>query len=209
VALSVQADYLLTLDDDQTFAPQAFDILWEHRDKRIVSGLYFTRGIPPVPCIFNFSQGQGSIPVLEYPDNELFEVQIVGFGFLLVDVNVFRQIPGPHFQIGNWMGEDVAFGVKCQAAGIPLLVHTGCKIGHIMEQRRVITEAHYLKHKERAKADDRSKVGAMPWPGERRAKRGSGELGALTRSGVLEKIGGVFGRGSSATEEKEALPAGG
>lgn len=191
-AQSVHADYLLMLDDDQTFTPQAFDILWAHRDHPVVSGLYFTRTIPPVPCVFNMTVSEGSVPVLDYPEDQLFEVQIVGFGFILFDMNIFKKIPPPYFQVGNWLGEDVAFGAKCQAAGIPLLVHTGCKVGHIVASRRVVTEALYLKHKERVKRDDAAKVGAIPWAGQPRARKGNAALAGLTRSAVAQRIGEAF-----------------
>lgn len=200
-ALGMGFDYLWMLDDDQTFTPQAFDILWEHRDQKVVSGLYFTRAIPPVPCMFNMGGPEGSIPVLDYPKDSLFEVQIVGFGFILFQMEVFKQIPAPHFQVGNWLGEDVAFGVKCQAQGIPLLVHTGCTIGHIGAERRVFTEAHYLKHKELAKSYDRNKVGALPWAGERRADRGNAVPATVERSAILSHATEVMAKA------REGVPA--
>jgi hypothetical protein len=187
-AVGMEADYLLMLDDDQTFTPQAFDILWEHRDRRVVSGLYFTRGIPPVPCMFNMGGPEGSIPVLEYPEDALFEVQIVGFGFILFDVNVFKRIPAPHFQIGNWLGEDVAFGAKAQAAGISLLVHTGCKVGHLISQRRVITEKTYEKYYDEVKKNEKNRVGSARWTGGGRTPKGVPEQRLISRRAVNERI---------------------
>lgn len=191
-AMSIEADYILMLDDDVTFAPQAFDILWEHNEHPVISGLYFTRTIPPVPCIFNFGESKGSVPILKYPKDSLFEVEIVGFGFLLMHTDIFRKIPGPHFQVGNWLGEDVAFGVKCQAAGVPLVVHTGCRIGHILEQKTVITEDVYEHYKEEVFKEKRKELeqSSGAWQEGEGVKPGEGEPPQVSKEQILAAVKG-------------------
>jgi hypothetical protein len=200
-ALSVNADYLLMLDDDQTFTGNAFDMLWEHNHHRVVSGLYFTRTIPPVPCIFNLG-AQGSDPILEYPKDTLMEVEIVGFGFILFQMQIFNQVPGPYFQVGNWLGEDVAFSVKLQAAGIKQWVHTGCRIGHIMEQRQVITEATYDQYKGSVLSEHGARSGSVLWTQEPRDGKGGRGPDQTSRAEVLSRISGA------GTPEVRALPDG-
>lgn len=200
-ALGVGADYLLMLDDDVTFTNHAFDLLWEHNEHPIISGLYFTRSIPPVPCMFKFGT-QGSDPILKYPKDSLFEVEIVGFGFLLFQTEIFRKVPAPHFQVGSWLGEDVAFGAKCQAAGLPLIVHTGCKIGHIMEQKTVITEKTYEEHKERIKRERDSYEGSAQWSGQRKASPGEPGYRLSSRTDVFADLDATAQAARKAKEEK-------
>lgn len=176
-------DYLLMLDDDMTFTPQLFDILWAHNEHPVVSGLYFTRTLPPVPCMFNFGE-QGSEPILDYPKDSLMEVEIVGFGFILFHREVFLRTQPPHFQIGSWMGEDVAFGVKCQTAGIPILVHTEAVVGHLPAKRAPITEETYKFFREEVRLREEAKIGALQWREEKRDPKGTPEPSILQKAEV-------------------------
>lgn len=186
-------DYLLTLDDDQTFTPQAFDILWEHNQYPCVSGLYFTRTFPPVPCMFRYGKiGEGSQPILTYPKDALLEVEIVGFGFCLFQSEVFKKVPPPWFQAGSWLGEDVAFAAKCRACGIPFYVHTGCKVGHIYEQKQVITEDTYEYYRAAVEAQERSKVGDIVGLGPSGAGNTAGQLAPLSRADVDARVAAVL-----------------
>ncbi len=47
---------------------------------------------------------------------------MVGFGCILIDLAVFRQIPMPWFGHPGAAGEDTAFCGQCGSVGIPVLV---------------------------------------------------------------------------------------
>lgn len=140
------ATHLLMLDDDHVFSHLEFDKIWEamqREDVQIVSGLYMTRGLPCAPCIFKLT-AQGTAPIFYYPPDELFEVDVVGFGFVLFDMQLFTRINPPWFNLGIGFGEDAAFCARVLQAGMKVWVHTGAKVGHLLEQPHVITEADYL-----------------------------------------------------------------
>jgi hypothetical protein len=146
------ATHLLMLDDDQVFSGRDFDILWkamvESSEVQMVSGLYFTRGVPTVPCIWKLTE-RGTVPIFYYPDNELFKVDVVGFGFVLFDMEIFKKLNPPWFNLGFGYGEDAAFCARVLQGGLGVYVHTGAKIGHLLEQPHVITEADYLPTRDR------------------------------------------------------------
>ena len=47
---------------------------------------------------------------------------------------------GPSADNSTWMGEDVTFCEHLKAAGIPIYVHTGAKIGHVKGTHYVLDE---------------------------------------------------------------------
>lgn len=147
------ATHLLMLDDDHVFSGSEFDKLWASmigsEEVQIVSGLYMTRGLPCAPCIFKLTP-QGTVPIFYYPTDELMAVDVVGFGFVLFDMNLFTRINPPWFNLGMGFGEDAAFCARLTQAGIKVWVHTGAKIGHLLEQPHVITEEDYLRDRDRA-----------------------------------------------------------
>ena len=144
------ATHLLMLDDDHSFSGKEFDLLWESMQReevQIVSGLYMTRGLPCAPCIFKLTS-QGTAPIFYYPENELLSVDVVGFGFVLFDMSLFTRINPPWFNLGMGFGEDAAFCARLLQAGIKVWVHTGAKVGHLLEQPHTITEADFLAVRE-------------------------------------------------------------
>jgi len=145
------ATHLLMLDDDHVFSGTDFDLLWgsmlESSEVQVVSGLYFTRGLPTVPCIFKLTE-RGTVPIFFYPDNELFKVDVVGFGFVLFDMEVFTELNPPWFNLGFGFGEDAAFCARLLQKGFGIYVHTGAKVGHLLEQPHTITESDYLPVRE-------------------------------------------------------------
>lgn len=141
------ASHLLMLDDDHVFGGQHFSLLWaamaDNPEIQLLSGLYFTRGELCAPCIFRLT-GAGTVPLYYYPDNSVYAVDVVGFGFLLIDMRLFDEVTEPWFNLAMGFGEDAAFCTRLKHYGKKVWVHTGCKIGHILETPRVITEEHYF-----------------------------------------------------------------
>jgi len=151
-AKEFKATHLLMMDDDQTFDGSTFDKIWEYKDKieggGMLSALYMTRGLPCAPCMFRMTS-RGTVPIFYYDDDTLLEVDVVGFGFVLFNMNVFDRINPPWFNLSLGFGEDAAFCARVLQAGMKVFCHTGAKMGHIHEEPYVITEADFLATRER------------------------------------------------------------
>lgn len=146
-ALEANADYLLMLDNDHVFDGAAFSKLWaaaqaDPLNVTMIGGLYFTRSQVTAPCIFHHTD-QGTTPIFYYPEDAIMEVDVIGFGFQLFRTEVFRRVNGPWFDLGIGTGEDAAFCTRWRAAGGKVHVHTGVKIGHLLETPVIIDEAYY------------------------------------------------------------------
>lgn len=143
------ATHILTLDDDHVFDGSQFDLIWnamqaDPENREIISALYFCRGRPTAPCIFKLT-AQGTVPIFFYPKNELMEVDVVGFGFLLCNMDLFnKKVNKPWFNLGFGYGEDAAFCVRLKQLGIKVWTHTGAQVGHLLEQPSIITEQEYF-----------------------------------------------------------------
>lgn len=156
-ALEAGATHLLMLDDDHVFGSETWDKLWtsvrDNPEVRVCSALYYTRGLPTVPCIWKLTS-KGTVPILYYPQDELFEVEVVGFGMILFDLNVFREINPPWFNLALGFGEDAAFCARLIHQGIRIWCHTGARAGHILETPHVITEADYVRTRDQISLSD-------------------------------------------------------
>lgn len=152
-ALECEATHLLMLDDDHVFDGYQFQLLWDSMKEsngrvEAISAMYFTRGLPTVPCIWKLT-AQGTVPIYYYDQNKLMPVDVVGFGFILFDMRLFREkVNPPWFSLSLGFGEDAAFCTRLLNAGVKCWVHTGAMIGHILEQPHIITEADYLQTRE-------------------------------------------------------------
>jgi hypothetical protein len=146
-------DWFLFVDSDMVFTPFEFDVLCEaaHSDKApVVGGLCFAQDgrIGPFPGLMptlylNAGNGGGYSPIWNYPSNKLVEVDATGAAFLLIHRKVFETIKadvgqgrwswfGEHHAPGvdGWVSEDITFCERIKAAGFPIHVHTGARIGH-------------------------------------------------------------------------------
>jgi len=147
-AQQAEATHLLMLDDDHMFSGEQFSILWEAMKAdpeqiKMLSALYFTRNETCAPCIFKLTN-RGTVPLFYYPENTVYSVDVVGFGFVLFNMDLFKQVNPPWFNLSIGFGEDAAFCARLIHCGIPRWVHTGCKIGHILDEPVVIDEEHYF-----------------------------------------------------------------
>ena len=211
-AKQVGATHLLMLDDDHAFNGDVFDKVWESRDlpdTGMTSALYMTRGMPPVPCIWRMTP-QGTVPIFYYPDDELVSVDVVGFGFVLFDMRVFEKINplpgGGWFNLSMGFGEDAAFCARVLQAGLKVYVHTGAKIGHIMEAPRVLTEQDYLNVRGKVSTQmgtpelsftgtdnggsRKKQVGSRPWWRPLPTKRWFGRGGNGEERSIEEELAG-------------------
>jgi hypothetical protein len=146
--LETNAEWLLTIDSDQTFSPYDWDQLTTSAEQfDVVSGLYFKDSTPPQPLMCRYDASKpGLIAVREWIPNSVVIVDAVPSGFLLVHRGVFETIlgdarwyddPRPWYAQGQpaW-GEAVAecdyqFCFRAQEVGSKIGCDTSTRIGHI------------------------------------------------------------------------------
>src|SRR3990167_827515 len=102
-ALAHGAQFVMFVGDDTIPPPHAFLQLWTKAQQgyQIVTGLYMSRTYPPQPMIWR-GYMQGSY--YNWHVGEFFEVDWAGCDCLLVNTDVFRQMPKP------WFSQDYVFG---------------------------------------------------------------------------------------------------
>ena len=140
-----KADRLLWLDSDMEIPMDAMRKLSEDLDAgyEIVSGLYHKRKSPYSPVIYKECRldkiGESLIPVanayLDYPKDEIFEVDAFGFGCVMMSMEAVRKVLGrfgmmPFMPVGGF-GEDLSFCLRAREAGVKLWCDSRVKCGHI------------------------------------------------------------------------------
>lgn len=155
-ALEAGYDALLWVDSDQVFDADSAEKLCEH-DVPFVSGLIARRGVRDFACVFNHDAERISVGAA----GGVMPVRYVGAGFALVRRVAFEAVKA-HFGLPTiadpagaivpyylpmvtevaagrlgYLGEDYAFCERLRRAGVPVLVDTRLRIGHI---------GHYTYH---------------------------------------------------------------
>lgn len=131
------AEYMVCLDADQTWEPNAIGRLVSHRAP-VVSGVYYSTLPPHLPVIRNWDPEVGHLtaPQQPLPKGRLIEVDAVGAGFLCVRRDVIEAIgheawiPAPDIEWGQ-SGEDMAFCYRAKRAGFPIMVDPDIRVGHL------------------------------------------------------------------------------
>ena len=171
MALEGEADYLLFLDSDMTFAPDMLLRLLEDAEsgKDIVTALCFRRRPDYNPAIWKkLRPGLPGESVVEtyddYPAEDVFEVEACGMATVLIRATVLKDVfekekalfaPIPGY------GEDVSFCLRARRAGFSLWCDSRIKVGHIATT--IVTEdtfKAYRQKQEEAKNARRSKNSA-------------------------------------------------
>ena len=160
----LSADWLLMIDADMVFRPEAVDTLLKAADpvlRPVVGGLCFGggRGGDIFPTIYVMTPEEPCKIIEDYPENALCEVDATGAAFLLMHRDVLEKMraeyadhPYPWFVEGTIyknisFGEDWAFCMRVKQMGLPIHVHTGAKTGHI--KPHVLDEATFASHRNR------------------------------------------------------------
>ncbi len=129
-AIKANVDYLLCVDSDMMVAPDSLLKLLSH-DRDIISGVCVAKQPPFLPIIARKQNGK-HLPITAIPQNTVLDdIDMVGFGFILIKVSVFKEIKRPWFEMDENCGEDQYFCDKARAAGFKISIDTSCQIGHI------------------------------------------------------------------------------
>lgn len=93
---NLEGDWILFIDSDMVWQPEAIKVLVETRDKfdlDIVGGLCFQRGDPYQPTLYKKAATGGGYTYLEkWPENAAYEVDATGMAFCLVHKRVFDRV---------------------------------------------------------------------------------------------------------------------
>lgn len=154
--LATDAEWLLFIDSDMGFDPDAVDRLVaaaDPVDRPVVGGLCFgqRRGavgpagsvrLQQFPTIYQWVMGgiTGCAPIHDYPADSLVRCDATGAAFLLIHRSALETLrgrydePRPWFdemiQAGRVFGEDLTFCWRLRESGVPLHVHTGVRTSH-------------------------------------------------------------------------------
>lgn len=177
---NMQGDWILFIDDDMTFQPDAIRLLIERQrehDLDMVSALCFQRISPHQPTLYmRETPSAGNYTFLEdWEPGEVIEVDATGLAFVLITRRILERIAGefPSFEerqrfnrapsYFRWdergYGEDMAFCQDVRAAGGRIFVDTGIKTGHVSEM--IVTEETFLDVLSHRPDDLREKVTQM------------------------------------------------
>ncbi len=141
-ALAWGAEYLLFLDDD--VLPPDDGLVKLYLDSLpIVAGLYYDRRPPYTSMVVRRKDRSAPWKLQEgvdvdwdvefaknYPHDKLVEVDATGFGFMLVNRDVFLKMPEPWFKTSLGCGEDFYFCWKAAQNGYKVYVDTRVKCLH-------------------------------------------------------------------------------
>ena len=135
--------HLCMMDSDHVFDKDVIHrlLLWQ---KNIVGVRAYRRAAPHFPCIFatkpDLPDTEAMIPV-DAADQGLMMADAVGFGIVLISVEVLKKLTYPYFYF-NKTGEDFNFCREARAAGYKIYVDTDVEIGHVTS--KIIRRADYL-----------------------------------------------------------------
>lgn len=138
-ALELGCTHGIQMDVDQVYHPKTITRLLSH--KLAVVGARVHRRYPPFDSLMLKKveideQTNGYESIDDWEEGELVEVDATGGGCLMFDMNVFRKIPYPWFEVkkqkgGEVVGEDILFCQKLKAAGYKIFVDSSLECGHM------------------------------------------------------------------------------
>lgn len=146
-ALDSGYDYLVMVDSDMTFPPDAINkLVKDCEDGRdMVCALFFQRVYPTKPVILNSLTWERNditgeikheaIFYKDYPKNSIFEVNGCGFGMVCIKCDVIKEIAErfmmPPFDPIPLLTEDFSFCWRMKQLGKKMYCDSNISIGHI------------------------------------------------------------------------------
>ena len=140
-AMNERFDRVLWLDSDMNFGPDLLERLSADMDTGLefVSGLYFTRKKPVIPCVYevchpvtdaNGETKPGLECCREIPEG-LFEIEGCGFGAVMMTTDLIRRAGPIPFYPTDGFGEDLTFCRHARDAGAKLYCDGRIALDHI------------------------------------------------------------------------------
>ena len=149
-AIEMGASHVFWLDSDMQFRPDTLVRL--HKDLAegkgdIISGLYFRRVPPYTPVVFDkleISEEKASWSEPDTVPEDIFEVEGVGFGCVLMPTDIFIDIfykYGTAFTPLSGFGEDLSFCWRARQLGFKIVCDPSIELGHV--GHHIITRDFY------------------------------------------------------------------
>jgi len=160
-ALNIKASYIWFIDSDVIVPPYAGQRLGYALDTRgpklypdskiaVVGGIYMSKEELSTPVVYK-RNGQGA--TWDWKVNEVFEVESIGTGCMMISTEVFKHLEKPYFKTVEGyvtnadgttgcqkMTDDIYFCKKVQDAGFKILAHGGVLCGHYdVKSRKIFT----------------------------------------------------------------------
>lgn len=158
-ALQGEFDRVLWLDSDMEFKTDLMERLMNDMDENgldMVGGIYFSRKEPIVPVVYqkvgyfhsdeDDSVTPAALNYYDYPQNELFPCEGIGFGAVLVTADLIKKVQDKHglpFSPILGFGEDLSFCIRARDVGATIMCDSRIKLGHT--GLRTITEEMYAR----------------------------------------------------------------
>lgn len=160
VAIKNKSDYVLWIDSDMTFNADLLCELLSKMDKMsdcdMLVPICFRRKPPYTPVIYSALQ-MGLTPdennikeYLDYPRNEVFEVEGAGFGCALIKTEAMKAVKEKYnagFNPIAGFGEDLSFCIRLRSLGKHIYCDSSVKVGHI--GKLIVGEDTYDAYRER------------------------------------------------------------
>ena len=147
----LEYDYIMWIDSDVLFSAEHVRMLLRH-DADIVSGAYLMQNNTHYPLVEDMNDADflkdGHYKFLsrddlnEKPQDELFDAEYVGMGFMLVKKGVFEALKYPYFltrvidfgtdgRVVEMASEDVSFCMNARDAGFTVHVDPAVRVPHL------------------------------------------------------------------------------
>lgn len=156
-ALDDEVDRVLWLDSDMGFSIDLMQRMADDLDSGLdcVSCIYVKRKFPTGPCIYDKVVRDDTHPngiarvYSDYPKDQLFEIAGCGFGAVMMDAKMLKDVYDTYGQpfnpIPNGLSEDLAFCWRAGQLGYKLHCDSRIKVDHI--GLFPYREDHYLTQK--------------------------------------------------------------
>lgn len=175
-AIQQGCDHLLFVDSDMEFPADGLTRLLAHQ-KDVVGGVYYSRKHPFNPICYNFRRDDGRISSLSEIPEALFQLEVIGTGFLLVSrrvIELFNDNLGRHPYMTPWIkglvqdtcinkpfnlitlnsgsqiSEDVSFCMRLIEMGVELWADPTIRLGHMRTD--IIYKEYWDAAKQQARA---------------------------------------------------------
>ena len=140
IALAEKQDFVLWIDSDMVFKPDLLErLMADMKGRDIVAPMFFMR-IPPYEPVLYKKLRKGLTPaenehekLKDYPENEMFTVEGVGFGCVLMRTSVLQKVVDRYHELFAPMpgyGEDLSFCIRARGCGIDIWIDPMIEVGH-------------------------------------------------------------------------------
>lgn len=140
LAIAEKQDFVLWIDSDMAFRKDLLERLTADMEGRdIVAPLFFMRNPPYEPVMYSKLR-KGLTPaenehekLIDYPENEMFTVEGVGFGCVMMRTKVLKDVADRYHELFAPIpgyGEDLSFCIRARGCGYDIWVDPTIEVGH-------------------------------------------------------------------------------